>query len=307
MNSDKEEKEKDQPEIKKKRGRKPKSDNIVKPPNEAIITDITLTDTNNEPTHKKRGRKPKGGKLISTSSMFSFETVPKINAYYENVILHLKCTMADLSNINNEIAVPLSNSIFLDRLAPISVDSMGQCDNEPNNSSINNNSSSSKRDLWKNIKSLEYRLKHGQVNHKSDCFWCTCSFDNPTIYIPKMYNMDTSNYQVYGNFCCPECATAYLMSESIDTSVKFERYHLLIRLYSKIYGYSNIKPAPNPRYTLNRYLGNLSIQEYRTLLRDDDHLFLVIDKPMSQIIPQLHIDCTDLIVSSMSTTVKRSK
>jgi hypothetical protein len=300
MNSE----EKDQPEIKKKRGRKPKSD-IVKPLNDP--NEIIITDTNNEePTHKKRGRKPKGGKLITTSSLFSFETVPKINAYYENVILHLKCTMADLSNINNEIAVPLSNSIFLDRLAPVSA--VEPCDNEPKEHGNNGgSSSSSKRDLWKNIKSLEYRLKHGQVNHKSDCFWCTCSFDNPTIYIPKMYNMDTSNYQVYGNFCCPECATAYLMSESIDTSVKFERYHLLIRLYSKIYGYSNIKPAPNPRYTLNRYLGNLSIQEYRTLLRDDDHLFLVIDKPMSQIIPQLHIDCTDLIVSSMSTTVKRSK
>ena len=30
----------------------------------------------------------------------------------------------------------------------------------------------------------------------------------------------------------------------------------------------NIKPAPNPHYTLEKFYGNLSIQEYRRLLKN---------------------------------------
>jgi hypothetical protein len=44
------------------------------------------------------------------------------------------------------------------------------------------------------------------------------------------------------------------MKESIDDSVKFERYHLLNQTYSKIYNYTrNIKPAPNPYYLLDKF------------------------------------------------------
>ena len=37
-------------------------------------------------------------------------------------------------------------------------------------------------------------------------------------------------------------------------------------IYGKAFNYEkNIKPAPNPHYMLERYCGNLSIQEYRSL------------------------------------------
>jgi hypothetical protein len=55
----------------------------------------------------------------------------------------------------------------------------------------------------------------------------------------------------------------HLINENIDSSTKFERYHLLNNLYTKIYGYkNNIKPAPNVYYILDKYYGNLSIQEF---------------------------------------------
>jgi hypothetical protein len=51
-----------------------------------------------------------------------------------------------------------------------------------------------------------------------------------------------------------QSVVAYLMKESIDDSVKFERYHLLNQTYSKIYNYTrNIKPAPNPYYLLDKF------------------------------------------------------
>ena len=105
-------------------------------------------------------------------------------------------------------------------------------------------------------------------------------------------------YNVYGCFCSPECASAYLMEENIDSSTKFERYHLLNNIYSKIYDYKkNIKPAPNPYYFLDKYYGNLSIQEYRSLLKND-RLFLIVDKPLTRILPELHEDNDDFIINN---------
>jgi hypothetical protein len=87
------------------------------------------------------------------------------------------------------------------------------------------------------------------------------------------------------------------MKESLDDSTKFERYHLLNRIYSKVYGYKkNIKPAPNPYYLLDKFYGNLSIQEYRKLL-NSAHMLLTIDKPMTRILPELHEDNEEFILN----------
>lgn len=101
----------------------------------------------------------------------------------------------------------------------------------------------------------------------------------------------------YGSFCRPECAVAYLMKENIDDSTKFERYHLLNQIYSKVYDYKkNIKPAPNPFYLLEKYYGNMTIQEYRKLLKTE-HMLLVIDKPLTRILPELHEDNEDMVLN----------
>jgi hypothetical protein len=153
------------------------------------------------------------------------------------------------------------------------------------------------KDIWKKLKSLEHNLHINNINDKkSSCFWCTCDFDSPPVYIPKFQIKDY--YHVYGCFCSPECSTAYLMEENIDSSDKFERYHLINHIYTKIYDYKkNIKPAPNPYYTLDKYYGNLSIQDYRSLLRSE-RLFLVVDKPLTRILPELHEDNDDFIINN---------
>ena len=105
----------------------------------------------------------------------------------------------------------------------------------------------------------------------------------------------------YGSFCRPECAAAYLMKENIDDSSKFERYNILNSIYSKVYNYKkNIKPAPNPYYILDKFFGNLSIQEYRKLL-NSEHLLLVVDKPMTRILPELFEDNDNFILNIYSS------
>ena len=153
------------------------------------------------------------------------------------------------------------------------------------------------KDMNAKLKWLKVQLYKNaiQLDKKAACFWCTYDFDNTPCHIPK-YEMDETIYG-YGSFCRPECAVAYLMKENIDDSTKFERYQLLNQIYSKVYGCKkNIKPAPNPYYLLEKYYGNLTIQEYRKLLKTE-HLLLTIDKPLTRILPELHEDNEDMIMN----------
>ena len=149
------------------------------------------------------------------------------------------------------------------------------------------------KDLSSKLKALKIRLyKASNQDKKSACFWCTYEYDNPACYIPKFELND--EMCGYGSFCRPECAVAYLMKENIDDTVKFERYHLINQIYGKASGYNkNIKPAPDPYYLLDKFYGNLTIQEYRKLLKTEQML-LVVEKPMTRILPELHDDVEDL-------------
>ena len=144
---------------------------------------------------------------------------------------------------------------------------------------------------------LSYNLHINNISDKrASCFWCTYEFDNPSIHIPK--SIINGTYQCYGCFCSPSCACGYLFKENIDTATRFERYHMLNHIYCKIYNYErNIKPAPEPYYTLERFCGNLTIQEYRNMMNNEEFL-LVIDKPLTRILPELHEDNDDHIISN---------
>ena len=162
--------------------------------------------------------------------------------------------------------------------------------------------------VWNKLNLLKQKLRNNNVSDKrSACFWCTYEFDNPAVYIPKHYNNEY--LEVYGCFCSPECALAYLKNEEIDNSTKWERYALLNNVYSKIYDYAkNIKPAPNPHYTLDKYYGNLTINEYRKLL-NNDRILMVVNKPMTKILPELYEENNEMpnVYNNMLTNTRTAK
>ena len=272
-----------------------------------------------KPIGKKRGRKPKGGKIIQQTINLNNNKEQK-----PNIILHLKCSLKDLqtntflSNIESyNFPVCKGNlsyeSVNSTETEIVQNSYMNICNknneeqqvilynNENNDNDNDNNENHNKnseiKEIWKKLKQLEYNLHINNISDKkSACFWCTYDFDNPPIYIPKYYIKNS--YHVYGCFCTPECSIAYLMEENIDSSIKFERYQLSNNIYSQIYNYTkNIKPAPNPYYILDKYYGNLNIHEYRSLLRNDK-LFLIVDKPLTRILPELHEDNDDFIITN---------
>jgi hypothetical protein len=297
----------------------PENDNIL----EQSESDSSEDDDDNiiKQVAKKRGRKPKGGKIILQSNAGFGSKTPK-----PNIILHLKCFMKDLSDnvlsnshvesfnfssnkndlnfdILNSTHSELINNYSNNELVNVQEEAFGLEDKEENKEDLSSDLISSQlrkreqKELWKKLKLLEHNLHMNNISDKkSCCFWDTYEFDNPAVYIPKNYIKDT--YQVYGCFCSPECAVAYLMNENIDMSVKFERYHLLNLIYGKIYNYTrNVKPAPVPHYMLERFYGNLNIQEYRALLRKE-RIFLIVDKPLTRILPELHEDNDDFILNN---------
>ena len=257
---------------------------------------------------KKRGRKPKGGKIIQHLIPVESQKIEKAN-----VILHLKCSMKDLQNSNGDnnfvetyhfsnkhelnYDMITSENIKVNNFATIEKPNASKNKDVSDYDYDVDDTKEDGKEVWKKLKQLEHNLHINNVNNKrSACFWDTCDFDNPPVYIPKHFINGT--YHVYGCFCSPECAVAYLMNETIDSSTKFERYHLLNHIYSKIYDYKkNIKPAPNPYYMLEKYYGNLSIPEYRSLLRNE-RLFLIVDKPLTRILPELHEDNDDFILNN---------
>jgi len=172
------------------------------------------------------------------------------------------------------------------------------------------------KEIWRKINQLKISFHKSDIckniggTQRSACFWCTCEFDSPAIYIPKSLTKDV--YNVYGCFCSPECSAAFLMNENVDTSTKFERYHLLNLLYGKIYKYEkSIKIAPNPFYLLNKFYGNLTIQEYRKLFQSDQMIYIV-NKPLTHILPELYEDNNDFLLNSKiiptnSVNIKKNK
>ena len=277
---------------------------------------IISTQEETKPVGKKRGRKPKGGKIIQQVVSLNNNKDAK-----PNIILHLKCSLKDLqtnltlstniesfnfaakNDLNYEIISSTQNNLCYTDKNTLCYTDKNNIVNDDNDDDMYGEEGYSKnkdndiREVWKKLKVLEHNLHINNIsNKKSACFWCTYDFDNPPVYIPKHFIKDS--YHVYGCFCSPECATAHLMEENIDSSSKFERYHLINNIYSKIYDYNkNIKPAPNPFYLLDKYYGNLSIQEFRSLLRNE-RLFLVVDKPLTRILPELHEDNDDFIINN---------
>ena len=205
---------------------------------------------------KKRGRKPKGGKIVDVAS-----TSTSSPQDFYNVILHLRCNLSDIGSIDfhKHVVDPYDNLEQLTELHTYVDDSVPQ-----------------------KLKNIATRLHNNDINKRSDCFWCTYSYDTTSIYIPK--SKLNEQYQGYGSFCCPECAAGYLFMEKIDQSTRAERYHLLNSLYSST---TPIIPAPAPHYLLEKFFGTLTIQEYRQLIQEKDKQLIITNKPLCCTYPEL--------------------
>lgn len=100
------------------------------------------------------------------------------------------------------------------------------------------------------------------------CFWCCHTFEGQPCVIPV--REEKGVYEVYGNYCCPECALAGILEERDDSHVKWEKVSLLHRIYgAQVSGgpSGRIYPAP-PRSVLKMFGGTVGIDSYRGTIRE---------------------------------------
>jgi hypothetical protein len=133
------------------------------------------------------------------------------------------------------------------------------------------------------------------------CFWCCHTFTGRPCVNPL--RVIDGVWEVYGNFCTPQCCMAHLLSEPMDTHVRWERIALLHRLYGQNTN-GRIYPAPN-RECLSHFGGPIEIREFRAMceeqrIRVDVHL-----PPMVSILASMDTKPIDFyetpLRSSMST------
>jgi len=285
----------------KKRTKKPRPGKIVSIQN---LQTSTAPPTNNVILHLKCSLQDlneynnRFSKLLTNPLEYNPEIPPEVGTY--DTTKQTFASFDDSSDISVEARDDAPKWVGGGNAAATPLHKICQvCQCEQSSASMGEDDVSEKhtKELNQKLKQLKIQLYKNalQSDKKSACFWCTYDYDNTPCYIPK-YEMEGTIYG-YGSFCRPECAVAFLMKENIDDSTKFERYHLLNHIYSKVYNCKkNIKPAPNPYYLLDKFYGTLSIQEYRKLLKTE-HLMLVVEKPLTRILPELHEDTDDMLLN----------
>ena len=156
-----------------------------------------------------------------------------------------------------------------------------------------------KYDLMVQYKELKSQSKIPDTTNIA-CFWCAHPFTwQPTI-IPE--REEKGIYRVYGNFCSPCCSMAYLLQESLDTHVRWERIALLHRMYGSLYTSGRIFPAP-ARESLKLFGGPMTIQEYRASVAAGRIRVDIQMPPMVSILGSIDTKPIDFYDSSMKHTI----
>ena len=133
------------------------------------------------------------------------------------------------------------------------------------------------------------------IRSDTACFWCCETFESRPCVVPIVINDGV--WSVYGNFCTPHCASAYILSDLLDTHVRWERLALLHRLYAGYCG-GRIYPSPK-REVLERFGGPMKAHDFRKMceerkIRADVHL-----PPMVSILASMDTKPIDFYETSM--------
>ena len=322
----------------KKRGRRKKIiDNILETSPQLSTTATTTNPTTAQITTtttvidgKNAKKKTKGAKIIASLAPEPPKPIRPVN-----IVLHLKCSLREIDTYihsnhwkmdimtydpeiptdiisydrgiyqnqktfgeyDGSVMEPVETAVTVESTAPPPVVSYICSKCQKANTAI-----CFEADDKLKLKQLKIQLYRNEIEKKSDCFWCTYPFDNEPCYILQYGSNGDINGR--GSFCSPECAVASLFSKetNLDDSARTESYQLMNNYYGKPNNYNqNIKPAHSPYYMLEKYYGTMTIQEYRRMCKSQ-HLLLVVEKPVTRVLPEIHEDNDNVFINGASNT-----
>ena len=259
--------ENEEPKIPKKRGRKPK------------LKLISEEEKNKFILPSKRGRKPKD-KTIVLNKDLNLDNI-------SNVILHLPISLDRLDELDEELSFKYEKKDILpDPFDPtISTDyNVNKKETSCIYKIIDNNEKIMETEIENSINSINYNNHlYNDTNYKNiKCNWCLHNCEDKVTHLP--FNISNGVFNMYGNFCCPECAAAFNFNELNDDLI-WERYALLNYVYNENNSKYNIAPS---RLILDIFGGPLSIKEFREIINTNKNINTILP-PLYIIKPQIEI------------------
>jgi hypothetical protein len=152
---------------------------------------------------------------------------------------------------------------------------------------ILNNKYNSNTDKFNLMTHMGISINGNKWIEKTDiaCLWCCHQFKNTPWGIP--YKFVGGIFQLFGNFCLPNCALSYILKFYNDDDSLWEKVALLNLLYFKVYGqYKTLIPSYD-KMSLKIFGGTLEIEEYRNLVSNNDKSYNIEFPPCNTIIPML--------------------
>jgi len=162
--------------------------------------------------------------------------------------------------------------------------------------------SSSRKEYGPTTLLVQYKDTHATKELPSQtelaCFWCCEQFNGRPCVIPN--SIVQTVWNVYGNYCTPQCAMAYLLSEILDTHTRWERISLLNRLYAKQIN-GRIYPAPS-RESLQRFGGPITPDEFRSICESQTVRVDIHMPPMVSILASMDTKPIDFYETPLRNT-----
>lgn len=152
---------------------------------------------------------------------------------------------------------------------------------------ILNNKYNSNTDKFNVLTHLGTSLTGYKWIEKTDvaCLWCCHQFKTTPWGIP--FKFFQQKFQLFGNFCTPNCTLAYILQNYKDDDYLWEKVALLNLLFFKVCGqYKNITPALD-KMALKMFGGTLEIDDYRNIITENEKSYSIEFPPCNTIIPML--------------------
>jgi hypothetical protein len=192
--------------------------------------------------------------------------------------------------IGKELKFAGTSNTYCDKCTHCRQQKIGSDQQQPEARQIDiilNNKYNSNTDKFNLLTHLSVAVNGNKWIEKTEvaCLWCCHQFKTVPWGIP--YKFVNGVFQLFGNFCMPNCALAYILKFYNDDDSLWEKVALLNLLYFKVHGqYKNLVPSYD-KMALKQFGGTLEIDEYRNLISSNDKAYNVEFPPCNTIIPML--------------------
>lgn len=151
-----------------------------------------------------------------------------------------------------------------------------------------------------NIHFVDYKSGKTIICEKTNiaCWWDTYTFDTLPCFIPEKYY--DGKYFVFGCFCSYSCAAAYNLYDNCHKYKISDRHSLIEQLNGAITNSSYPIEISPRKEILKKYGGELTIEEFRALLKVMNKEYKLLLPPMVNLIPCIEEKTKDKYIEKSS-------